>query len=186
MKTKIERGEDEAADSECQSFIVADFLCRCPEASRLPERQTSNSIRHNQLSQSSKCKTNTSLQTFNKGRNTGRWFIERCKMMRKHSLPRPTYIALAWACYCFGKISFPAYWTIYKKSVGISKTRLNKKIKDIKTGCLPIKALFGFAFARAMSSKMCLCFFIGPRSLTHSLTHSLTNWLPCWRLNELT
>ena len=33
MKINIERGEDDAADLECQSFIVADFLCRCPEAS---------------------------------------------------------------------------------------------------------------------------------------------------------
>ena len=137
------------------SFVAARRL------PRLPGRQTSNSIRHNQLSQSSKCKTNTSLQTFNKGRNTGRWFIERCKMMRKHSLPRPTYAALAWACKCFGKISFPAYWTIYKKKCWYFKnTTKQKKIKDIKTGCLPIKALFGFAFARAMSSKMCLCFFL--------------------------
>ena len=120
------------------SFVAARRL------PRLPWRQTSNSLRHNQLSQSSKCKTNASLQTFNKGRNTGRWFIERCKMMRKHSLPRPTYIALAWACKCFGKISFPAYWTIYKKKCWYFKNTTKQKIiRDIKTGCLPInKTLF--------------------------------------------
>ena len=83
------------------SFVAARRL------PRLPGRQTSNSPRHNQLSQSSKCKTNTSLQTFNKGRNTGWWFIERCKMKREYSLPQPTYETLALVCNCFGKIVSP-------------------------------------------------------------------------------
>ena len=120
------------------SFVAAR---RLPQ---LPGRQTSNSPRHNQLSQSSKCKTNTSLQTFNKGRNTGWWFIERCKMKREYSLPQPTYETLALVCNCFGKKVSPVIALLYQlKIFGILKTRPHQKEVDIKTGCLPInKALF--------------------------------------------
>ena len=114
MKINIEGGRLRQRTRSVRVLLSRISFVAARRLPRLPERQTSNSIRHNQLSQSSKCKTNTRVQTFNKGINTGWWFIERCKMMRKHSLPRPTYVALAWACYCFGKISFPAYWTICK------------------------------------------------------------------------
>ena len=107
MDINIERGRLGQRTRSVRVLLSRISFVAARRLPRLPWRQTSNSPRHNQLSQSSKCKTNTSLQTFNKGRNTGWWFIERCKMMRKHSLPRPTYVALAWACYCFGKISFP-------------------------------------------------------------------------------
>ena len=121
------------------SFVAARRL------PRLPWRQTSNSIRHNQLSQSSKCKTNTSLQTFNKGRNTGWWFIERCKMKREYSLPQPTYETQALVCNCFGKKVSPviALLNQLKNCWYFKNTTTPKRSRDIKTGCLPInKALF--------------------------------------------
>ena len=88
MKINIERGRLRQRTRSVRVLLSRISFVAARRLPQLPGRQTSNSIRHNQLSQSSKCKTNTSLQTFNKGRNT---FFSWLRAPRAYLFRKETY-----------------------------------------------------------------------------------------------
>ena len=142
MKINIERGRLRQWTRSVRALLLRISFVAARRLPRLPWRQTSNSIRHNQLSQSSKCKTNTSLQTFNKGRNTGWWFIERCKMNRTFSSPT-ILLNPRVGPFWFWRNSLPRDCLLLKHCWYFKNTTTPKRSRDIKTGCLPInKTLF--------------------------------------------